>query len=147
MIRKLNKTDLPSAVEFLKLCSVEVADWGELNKVDTYHFLDQALDNDAYYLIVYTDNEKIVGMGGMLKVPNPFNISVKQYMEVIWHSHPQLSTTKRARIMCKLFDEMMKSTPGNISAIFFTSNNVNNIGDYLERKGFELHEKYYKKRV
>lgn len=100
------------------------------------------MQDENCLVLVAEENERLVGLGGVMTAPSYTDYTALRAIETVWHSDPRLSPLKRARIMVMLFDEMEAWVKEKGLPFHISSGNPRT-EDFLLKRGYDIKEVHY----
>lgn len=150
MISRVSVKDIAPLADMIMRMSVDHCKIRIANREDIIDFFEGMADNPATVFLKYSAEEDGPVMGGIcfMVVPFMWNGDHLRAVEVAFHADPILSATTRARVMISLLDaaeeELLKR---DVDSITIGTQAHNDLGHYLEKRGYNFAEKLYMKAV
>lgn len=101
--------------------------------------------NDIYWHCICREESKIVGVAGIMFVPYKWNKNHLRAIETAFHADPKLQLIKKGKICMALFERIEQEcvNRGVSTLTFGTVPELNKLGNWLDRKGFNVSEIHY----
>lgn len=150
MIRKVKPEDVEEFIEMIMRMSQDHCKVREANPIDIAEFFMGMADNENNVFLAYVpeENGPILGAICFMIVPFMWNLDHIRAVEVAYHADPILSEKTRARVMIELLNEAEKMLfEKKVDSITIGTQVHNDLGHYLEKRGYNFAEKLYMKAV
>lgn len=147
-IKFINRFDLIEVTNLMNKCFIAGEFDGDFGYETVANNISTIIDDENHLGIKYEENGEILGATLFFRVPSLISNRAINCIEYAWDVDPDLPSYKRAKIMMKLLNFVVKYYTGEGRSIHISIPTKNTaVQKYLERNGFLKKEILYTKEL
>lgn len=144
-LREMTIEDVFICADLIYRCALETCKYRVPSYDDLIEDIASHFNYDIYWYCVYEEDGEILGVGGLMFIPYKWNRAHQRAIETGFHADPRLSKYKKAKICSAILREFEKQcVKRNVNTLTMGEvEGLNDMGNCLLNRGFELSEKHY----